>query len=378
MGTSTANVVEILALLILLQSVSSFCNGDNFNGSCIKTEREALVKFKSSLLNNSNSLPSWVGDDCCRWDGVTCDNITGHVVKLVLSWAPIMGNISLHLGNLSNLQYLDLSLNPSLVIHSLHFPSSLKYLYLPFVVLDKCDNWLQSINMLPSLLELELWNCELSIIGDVSHVNFTSLEVLNLGWNNFHSTIPRWLYNITKLQNLVLHSGPFRGSLSTDISNLKSLASLDADSNSLEGNIPNTLNRLCNLIELYLGYNKFSGEISGTFGNSSGCIKNSLENLILLNNSFSSSIPDNLGQFKRLKDLSLSENSFWGSIPVSIGQLYNLERLEFSQNSLHGELSELHLLNLRSLIKLSMGGNSLVFDIDPEWIPPFQLDSIDL
>ena len=378
MGTSTANVVEILALLILLQSVSSFCNGDNFNGSCIKTEREALVKFKSSLLNNSNSLPSWVGDDCCRWDGVTCDDITGHVVKLVLSWASIMGNISLHLGNLSNLHYLDLSLNRSLAIHSLHFPSSLKYLYLWFVVLDKCDNWLQSINMLPSLLELELWNCELSIIGDVSHVNFTSLEVLDLESNNFHSTIPSWLYNITKLQNLVLQDNAFRGSLSTDISNLKSLASLDADSNSLEGNIPNTLNRLCNLIELHLGYNKFSGEISGTFGNSSGCIKNSLENLYLLNNSFSGSIPDNLGQFKRLKVLYLSKNSFWGSIPVSIGQLYNLERLDFSENSLHGKVSELHLLNLRSLFELSMDGNSLVFDIDPEWIPPFQLDWIGL
>ncbi|XP_043809767.1 receptor-like protein EIX2 [Manihot esculenta] len=274
MGTSTVNVIEILALLILLQSVSSFCNGDNFNGSCIKTEREALVKFKSSLFNNSNSLPSWEGDDCCRWHGVI--------------W------------------------NPSLAIHSLHFPSSLKYLNLSYVLLDKCDN------------------CA------------------------------------------------FRGSLSTDISNLNSLASLNAGFNSLEGNIPNTLNRLCNLIELHLGYNKFSGEISGTFSNSSGCIKNSLENLILLNNSFSGSIPDNLGQFKRLKGLYLSKNSFWGSIPVSIGQLYNLERLGLSKNSLHGEVSELHLLNLRSLIELSVDGNSLVFDIDPEWIPPFQLSSIDL
>ncbi|KAG8661806.1 hypothetical protein MANES_01G039228v8 [Manihot esculenta] len=378
MGTSTVNVIEILALLILLQSVSSFCNGDNFNGSCIKTERAALVKFKSSLLNNSNSLPSWVGDDCCRWHGVTCDDITGHVVMLVLSQASIMGNISLHLGNLSKLQNLDLSWNPSLAIHSLHFPSSLKYLNLSFVLLDKCDNWLQSINMLPSLLELELWNCELSIIGDVSHVNFTSLEVLRLDWNNFHSTIPSWLYNMTKLQNLYLYSSAFRGSLSTDISNLNSLAYLNVGVNSLEGNMPNTLNRLCNLIELDLGNNKFSGEISGTFGNSSTCIKNSLENLSLLNNSFSGSIPDNLGQFKRLKVLYLSENSFWGSIPVSIGQLYNLERLSFRQNSLHGEVSELHLLNLRSLIALSMDGNSLVFDIDPEWIPPFQLDWIGL
>ncbi|XP_021602131.1 receptor-like protein EIX2 isoform X3 [Manihot esculenta] len=362
MGTSTANVVEILALLILLQSVSSFCNGDNFNGSCIKTEREALVKFKSSLLNNSNSLPSWVGDDCCRWDGVTCDDINGHVVELVLSWASIMGNISLHLGNLSNLQYLDLSMKPSLAIHSLHFPSSLKYLNLSYVLLDKCDNWLQSINMLPSLLELDLWNCELSIIADVSHVNFTSLEVLNLGWNNFHSTIPRWLYNITKLQNLVLHSGPFRGSLSTDISNLKSLASLDADFNSLEGNIPNTLNRLCNLIELYLGYNKFSdisnNLLHGQIPQNLSEMMPSLQLLSLSNNYLNGTVPATLCRSGSLQILDLSNNHLSGRIPSCWGNLPSLTVIDFSSNMLSGDVP-MSLGSQESLVSLHLQNNTL-------------------
>ncbi|KAJ9130956.1 hypothetical protein P3X46_033920 [Hevea brasiliensis] len=379
MGTSAVTVVEILAILVLLQTALFCCSGANFNGSCIKIEREALVKFKTSLsINSSDSLPSWEGDDCCRWEGVTCENTTGHVVKLDLSWASVQGKVSLHLGNLSNLLYLDLSSNNGLAIDSLHFPSSLKYLNLRSVLLDKCDNWLQSINMLPFLLESDLSSCGLSITGHVSHVNLTSLEVLTLSWNNFNSTIPNWLFNITNLQHLDLSYSAFRGSLSTEMGNLNSLAFLDLSYNSLVGKIPKTLNKLCNLSELHLESNKFSGEISGPFGNSSSCIQNSLENLYLFNNSFSGSLPNNLGQFKCLKYLLLSRNSFCGPIPVSIGQLYNLDVLDFSHNSLQGNVSELHFLKLRGLTKLIMSGNSLVFDIDPKWVPPFQLSNIDL
>ncbi|KAG8661791.1 hypothetical protein MANES_01G039084v8 [Manihot esculenta] len=359
---SSANipVVELLALLILLQSFLFCCSGTNFHGSCINIERETLLRFKSSLANSSNTLTSWVGDNCCRWEGVSCDNTTGHVVELDLFMRGLEGKVSLHLGNLSNLQHLELGSN-GLAIDTLYFPSSLKYLDLEGVPLNKCANWLQSINMLPSLLELYLSFCELSITGHVSHVNLTSLEVLNLRGNNFNSTIPSWLFNITNLQHLDLSYSAFRGSLSTQI-----------------GNIPKTLNKLCNLSELHLETNKFSGEISGPFGNSSSCIHNSLQHLYLSNNSFSGSLPNNLGEFKRLKVLQLSHNFFCGSIPVSIGHLCNLQTLNFSQNSLHGEVTELHLSKLGALSELVMSGNSLVFDIDAKWIPPFQLYWIDL
>ncbi|KAF2299474.1 hypothetical protein GH714_032087 [Hevea brasiliensis] len=380
MGTSATSVVEILAILILLQSVFFCCNGANFNGSCIKIEREALVKLNASLdINNSYPLLSWVGDDCCRWEGVTCENITGHIVKLRLVLASFQRKVSLHLGNLSNLLYLDLyGKDYQMEIDSLHFASSLKYLHMEGVLLGKCDNCLQSINMLPSLLELHLSDCPLSITGHVSHVNLTSLEVLCIAGNTINSTIPSWLFNISNLQHLDLSYSAFRGFLSTEIGNLNSLTFLDLSHNSLEGNVPKTLNKLCNLSRLHLEWNKFSGEISGPFGNSSSCIKKSLENIYLFNNLFSGSLPNNLGQFKCLKFLQLSLNSFWGPIPVSIGQLYNLEILDLSQNSLHGKVSELHLSKLKRLSKLIMSGNSLVFDIDVKWVPLFQLTWIEL
>ncbi|GER57522.1 leucine-rich repeat receptor-like protein kinase family protein, partial [Striga asiatica] len=49
-------------------------------------ERKALLRFKTSLLDESNRLSLWnyTGYKCFAWQGVKCDKATGHVIELDL------------------------------------------------------------------------------------------------------------------------------------------------------------------------------------------------------------------------------------------------------------------------------------------------------
>ena len=96
----------------------------NPNGLCRKREREALITFKQGIINPSKLLSSWIGEECCMWRGIGCDNIIGRFIQLSLEnpynettsfeafeQPPLDGIISDSLLELKHLHYLDLSEN---------------------------------------------------------------------------------------------------------------------------------------------------------------------------------------------------------------------------------------------------------------------------
>ena len=108
----------------------------NPNVLCRERVREALITFKQGIIDPLNLLSSWIGEECCMWEGIGCDNSTGHVNQLNLrnpydpntgafGRSRLGGMISDSLQELKHLHYLDLSGNN---FEDYHIPSFFGYL----------------------------------------------------------------------------------------------------------------------------------------------------------------------------------------------------------------------------------------------------------
>ncbi|XP_020967616.1 receptor-like protein 12 [Arachis ipaensis] len=87
---------------------------------CIESERQALLEFKAAMVDDYGMLSSWNGQDCCHWNGVGCNNLTGHVQSLDYDFTEneytsvqrfLRGKIPNSLVELQHLRYLNLSSN---------------------------------------------------------------------------------------------------------------------------------------------------------------------------------------------------------------------------------------------------------------------------
>ncbi|KAM0840476.1 hypothetical protein ACQ4PT_059651 [Festuca glaucescens] len=387
---------------------------------CIPREQDALLAFKAGLTDPTNYLSSWRGEqDYCRWTGVECNNRTGYVVKLEINSnsamyspftsGPLGGNISSslltlrhlkhldlswnnfggkpipefigglgslthldlsnsyfggripsHLGNLSNLISLDLS-NQVESCHSLDLSwmsnlRKLQYLDMSKVDLSAAVDWTHAVNMLPSLVALELNFCGLqNNMAPPLRSNLTSLESIHLSFNSFNSSfganylgpIPAAVGNLTSIQTLILGGNDFSGVVPSTFKKLKKLRLLRLSDNFISGRIEDLLLHILP--------------------------SNELQELYLDGNNLTGSIPAQLHQFSNLSTLGLSNNKISGEVPIGIRELTSLKDLRLYSNDLHGTITEDHFMNLTSLQALLISDISLTIVVDNAWKTPFKL-----
>ncbi|XP_042479781.1 receptor-like protein EIX2 [Macadamia integrifolia] len=307
---------EVLLLMFLcIQTTISSVSSTNTAVVCSKAEKQALLSFKKGLKDPTNWLSSWIGEDCCTWKGVSCNNRTGHVVKAGPPFCSVGASVP----------YLDMS----------------------GINLSNSTDYLQVLNKLPSLRDLFLSSCELNPIHDLPAqlVNFSSLTIIDLLENNFNSLAPDWLFSIPSLVSLELSWNSFYGPIPVGLQNMTSLKILDLSENNFNSTIPDWLYNLRSLVTLDISDNNLRGSITSVVGNLT----------------------------------SITRLYLWGNeLEESFGNLSQLGELYISHNSLEGEVSEVHFANLTRLKAFYASSTSLILKVSSDWIPPFQLQDIQM
>ncbi len=206
------------------------------------TIRQALVDFY-----NATGGTTWVNSTnwntevpVCDWFGVTV--VDGELVNIQLPNNNVIGTLPESIGNLIDLNLLDLSNNG---IQGGLPPSLGSLLDLDVLLLP--NNGLTG--ELPPAL------------GSLS--NLTRMDLSN---NNLESQIPISFCNLTNVTDLNLSNNGLFGSIPTQFELMASLVRLDLSNNQLTGRLPSQLTRLGNLREIAVQNNQLSGSIpfSGT------------------------------------------------------------------------------------------------------------------
>ncbi|KAI3809113.1 hypothetical protein L1987_25082 [Smallanthus sonchifolius] len=386
------HVLESLLLCILFMSGGILTLGlkeDANRSLCIEEERKALLDVKANLIDLHGNLSDWASEgekmDCCKWAGVTCNNQTGHVIQLDLTFGSsgFAGKLSPSLQVLNQLQYLNLS---GINFQSNTLPNNLGSLSNLQVLDISSANLSGSIPYqlanLSNLLRLDLSRNFLRGSIPFSFGDLTSLTYLDMSQNQLGGNIPKSLGNCSSLAQLDLSQNLLNGSMPDIMGQLSNLRFLNLSSNSLEGMLPNMTFSFLGYVAMDLSNNHFEGRVpllpsrlaalnlsgnrfSGTL--SFLCeIDGFVSFLDLSNNLFLGNLPDCWANRRVLKVLNLSNNNLSGEIPSSLGKMLAVEALYLRANAFVGEFP-MSMSNCIRLRFLDLGENKLS-GVIPEWI----------
>ncbi|XP_039168701.1 receptor like protein 22 [Eucalyptus grandis] len=369
------------------------------------------MEFKRSFRIDTTDWPcvyskvdSWPLDgsaDCCSWDGIECDEVTGRVIVLNLSSSCLSGIMSPNntLFRLVHMESLNLTFNSfsfSSIPYGFSNLSKLQYLNLSSsnfsdelaISRNSPRSLPSSMGNLSRLIELYLDGNNLQGQIPVSFANLTQLSVLWLSSTNLSGDSLEWVVNLTKLTVLGLSDNWLSGGFPSSFVNLKQLTYLNLSNNDLHGDILGTLWSLKDLEMLGL----MSLDLNGVLDvNDLFTLKN-LRGLWLSNNNISftkSSInattskfayiyldscnltefPRFIGLSSKMRELSLQHNIIQGIIPRLIwnNSKESLQYIDLSDNLLSGFENNQTNLPLPNLKYLDISFNSLEIGLP---IPP--------
>lgn len=307
----------ILLLLVCVLGGLGLGSGD--------TDPQDVAALRSLKGLWENTPPSWDrSDDPCGapWEGVSCNG--SKITVLKLSTMGLKGTLSGDIGQLTELQSLDLSFNSDL--------------------------------RGPLTPDIE---------------NLKQLTTLILAGCSFSGNIPAEVGNLPKLSYIALNSNKFSGSIPASLGNLNELYWLDLGDNQLTGTIPVSnkkapgLDQLLHTKHFHFNKNKLSGPIPDKLFSTNM----SLIHLLLDGNQLTGEIPESLGLVQSLEVLRLDKNYLTGAVP-SINNLSKVSELNLANNKLTGTVPDLS--GMDSLNYVDLSNNTFDPSEAPEWLSKLQ------
>ncbi|KAK1436662.1 hypothetical protein QVD17_02444 [Tagetes erecta] len=299
-----SEIIQPLFLLIIFIQLSITTSQNN--------DRVALLALKQTWKDTPLKWNDG-SDPCGDWVGITCNN--SRVTQIVLTSAGLTGGLPGDIGQLTELEYLDLSYN------------------------DLGGTLTTEITKLVKLTNLILIGCNL--IG----------------------TIPSNIGNLASLTDLSLNNNRFTGTIPASVGKLNNLYWLDLSVNQLTGSLPVSpgLDMLTSAGHFHLGDNKLSGDIPPSLFNSDM----KLIHLLLDNNHLTGKIPSTLGLVQSLDTIRLDRNSLSGDVPSNINNLTNVHEMYLSNNILTGLVP--NLTGMEALYYLDLSNNTFAQSNVPLW-----------
>ncbi|KAK7305007.1 hypothetical protein VNO77_42905 [Canavalia gladiata] len=297
----TSKLSTFLLVFLLATTFQRSVSSDNGQVVCNEKDRRTLLKFKQGVIDPYDRL-SWSNDeDCCAWNGVQCDNITGRVTNLDLrpyGKGYLQGELNLCLLQLEFLNSLDKSLHTLDVSRSgISFND------------DKFWSMVAGIN---GTLDMSMN----SISGDISNVTFKCNRIY-LDHNNFTGGLPNLSPDVLQFNTVDFSYNSFSGSIPHGWANVKDMWYINLWSNKLSGEVPRNFSALIQLGFLNLGKNQFSGTIPII-------MSQKLQVMVLRFNQFEGNIPPQIFNLSSLYHLDLANNKLSGSMPHCI---YNMTQM---------------------------------------------------
>ncbi|XP_028772696.1 probable LRR receptor-like serine/threonine-protein kinase At1g53430 [Neltuma alba] len=337
-----------------LQAISD--EYDNVNWAVTQTSCiNANEGFNNYIINMHQlsdffTLASNVTCDCSFQNGTVC-----HVTNLMLRGLNIYGVIPAELGDLTQLNIIDLTynyLNGAIPTYFTRIPiTNLS------IVGNRISGSIPSVfGEIATLQELALEDNQLGGHLPQSFGNLSNLRRLLLSANNFTGTIPETFGNLKNLTDFRIDGSTLSGKIPSFIGNWTECIYLNMQGTGMEGPIPSTISLLKNLKELRVS--DLSGNTTMKFPDLKDM--KSLQRLVLRNCSITGEIPKYIGEMKDLKTLFLTNNYLSGKIPEWVVE--NREYIDLSYNNFT-EVSTSNCQNLQVNLasSLSSSGTNATF-----------------